>query len=136
MAYSSPIRWLTHHLPALAWAILIAAVLFAPPAAVPSWPPLPPHFDKLIHALLFAVLAGLVARALALRRRRSARRVVALTFALCVGYGVATELAQRRFFDRSAELGDLAADAAGAALALTLRQRLSRRSARDRIKPS
>jgi VanZ family protein len=80
-----------------------------------SDPPLPANTDKPLHWLAYLGLAIVVVRALAggLPRRITAR--VALTAVLVtVMYGVTDEVHQLYVPGRSAELLDLAADAAGA----------------------
>lgn len=123
---------LTHHLPALAWAGLVAALLTAPASALPGWggwfslgPWLDPHLDKAGHFLLFAVLAALAARSFAAPapagwRRPLARRPSTWAAIVAVAYGGVTELLQLAVAGRGAEAGDLAADAAGALAAAAL----------------
>jgi len=76
-----------------------------------------PGADKVVHLAEYAVLGLLVARAL-LRtdpaRRRG--RAFALAAAMAGAYGLTDELHQAFVPERAFEVGDLAADAAGAAL--------------------
>lgn len=139
--------FVTHHLPALAWAGLVAAALGAPSGLVPSWsdrlslgPWLDPWFDKIIHFALFAVMAALAARsflALGGRRRASAPRLadrwpLASAALVASAYGGLTELLQLRFGARSAEWADFAADVAGALVAVALVGWLRRRTVTPR----
>jgi VanZ family protein len=91
--------------------------------------------DKLLHAAVYAVLAALVLGALA-SSRRSAARAVVLAAVLATAYGASDEWHQSRVPNRDADAGDLAADAAGAAVGaaaaagLILRRRRVRASIR------
>lgn len=125
-------RFAGHHLPAVAWAALVAAALGAPGDALAELsdrlslgPFLDPLFDKIVHFVLFAVLAALAARSFraldpAGRSARLARWPLSAAFLAAVVYGGTTELLQLGVGGRTAELGDFLADAAGAALAVGL----------------
>ncbi len=100
--------------------VLLASVyiLFAPSPAGPQGPP---GADKVVHLLLFGLLA-------ATARWRFGRPGVVLTTVL--GYAALSELVQALFLPhRSGDLRDLVADAAGALLggALTGRALSGRR---------
>lgn len=123
----SPVRsFVADHLPAQAWAILVAVALGSPSGLVATWsdrlslgPWLDPYFDKIIHFVLFAVLAGLAARSLrafgaAGWRRPPARRPLSWAVLIAIAYGGAAELLQLRIGGRTAEWADFGADAAGA----------------------
>lgn len=99
----------------LGWAVLIEMLLLWP--SPPEVPRLfsSVGFDKIVHAVLFAVQAVLGAWALA-ERGRSAWPALIGTIA----FGAFTELQQHLMPSRAMELGDLLADAAGAALGLAL----------------
>ena len=86
---------------AAAWAGLIFLLSSQPGSAVG----LPPPWDKLAHALAYAVLAALLRRG-GLAPGRA--------FALAVLYGAGDELHQRFVPGRLADPADLAADAFGA----------------------
>ncbi|WP_256296674.1 VanZ family protein [Haloarchaeobius salinus] len=99
--------------PAVAWAavVLVASLVDPPGAATASTRPfgvLPA--DKWQHGLAYAVLGGLVARALERTTLQAALLAVAL--AVAVGFGV--ELCQSFVPWRTASLGDGAANAVGA----------------------
>ncbi len=99
----------------LGWAALIEMLLLWP-----SPPEVPPLFssvgvDKIVHAVLFAVQAVLGAWALAVRGRSAWPALVG-----AIVFGAFTELEQHFMPSRAMELGDLLADAAGAALGLAL----------------
>ncbi|MEB5964825.1 VanZ family protein [Comamonas testosteroni] len=89
------------------------------------------HTDKLVHAGLHAVLAGLLccaglARAHATGLRWTAGKALAVVL-VCAGYGGAIELLQAGFSTtRSGEWLDALANSAGASLAVLFIQRLRR----------
>jgi len=72
-------------------------------------------FDKIVHAGLFAVQAALGAWALEGSRRPTWPALLG-----AVAFGVVTELQQQLMPSRAMELGDLLADAAGAAFGFAL----------------
>lgn len=88
-------------------------------SSLSQFPWAPPTPDYLGHALEYAGLGVLVARALndGLRRPVPPARLV-LAFLLCAACGGADELYQRLTPDRFSDLGDVLSDAAGAALGL------------------
>ncbi len=100
---------------AIAWAVLIEALLLWPhPPALPQ----PIAFsgaDKVVHLTLFGTQAFLMARALGARGRR-------LWWALLVtsAFGALTEIEQHFIPSRSMELGDWMADTLGAAIGLAV----------------
>ena len=102
---------------AFAVAVLVSlAVLFAPAGDVPD---APPGVDKVVHLLLFAVLA--------FTGRWAGMRAGALAV-LLVGYAVVSELIQGLSpLARSASPADGVADAAGIALGLLAWTVLARR---------
>jgi VanZ family protein len=86
-------------------------------------------YDKLLHAIAYALLAALVAGALAPARLGAARAAV-LAAAISGAYGATDEWHQSFVPGRSADPRDVAADVAGAAVGAALATALSRRSAR------
>lgn len=77
-----------------------------------------PHFDKLIHAIMFGGMAG----ALAFDYRRSAnklsKRAMLACCAIAAGYGLLTEILQiATGMGRSGDLCDFVADCIGIAVA-------------------
>jgi hypothetical protein len=99
-------------------ALVSLAVLFAPGDDVPS---APPGVDKLVHLTLFAVLA--------LSGRWAGVRAGLLGI-LLVLYAAVSEVVQGLLpLERSASVGDWAADVAGVLLGLLLAVRLLRRTA-------
>jgi len=96
----------------LAWAVLI---FLGSSASIGAGRTLFPHADKVVHALEYAVLAFLSARAfLRTRPAWAAGRVALASAALAAVYGATDELHQSFVPEREAALADLAGDAAGA----------------------
>jgi len=114
------------HLPTLLWSIVVLILLLTPGDEIPEtgvWD----WLDKPAHAVLFAVHCGLLARSLAILRRRAgglmAAAGVSALFALLL------EAAQILVPGRSWEWWDLVADFAGIAVVAPL---IARRRARLR----
>lgn len=110
---------LAAHLPTAAWFLLMSLALAAPSdtADLPEWFPQWLHFqslDKVVHALLFAVAAFLLARSL--RRLPRIPAPLLAAFVLTSLYGVATEIGQHVLSQRNGDAADAAADFLGAAL--------------------
>jgi VanZ family protein len=103
---------------AAGWTLLVWGLLTTPaPPQVPSgWLPaaVQPWQDKIGHAGLFFVQAGLVQRAL--RARLGAGRAFVVGAALALLLGGVTEIRQRWVANREADVLDFAADAGGALL--------------------
>ncbi|GAB4311677.1 MAG: hypothetical protein Kow0059_01870 [Candidatus Sumerlaeia bacterium] len=119
-------RWLLWAPPA-GWAAFLFFLSSRTPAELPPAGWLPPGTDKVVHALLYAVLGVLLLRAFAQGSRVRGWRAVAAAAAAAVAYGAFDELHQAFVPGRSADLADLAADALGAALgAWVYRQRFIR----------
>ena len=113
---TSPWHWLRTHATGLAliayWLLLFGAT---------HWPRPPdlsevPGGDKLVHSAAYALLAFLLARTLAGRRPLTLATVAAVLTIIAV-YGTTDELTQP-LAGRTSELGDWAADMAGAMLGL------------------
>lgn len=104
--------------PPVVWAVLIFCLSSQPGEAFPEVTFLP-HADKAVHVVEYAVLAGLVARALLRYTWRSRNvPVLVVAFTACFVFGVLDELHQLSVPDRSYEWADLSADAVGSALGL------------------
>jgi VanZ family protein len=101
-------RWL----PALLWLAIILVATSIPNPDVPSVP----GGDKAAHAIMYGVLAVLVAYALA--GGRSARTALVATLPLVALLAAADEWHQRFIPGRSASMDDWLADVAGAGVAL------------------
>ncbi|HSS45360.1 MAG TPA: VanZ family protein [Thermoanaerobaculia bacterium] len=116
---------------AAAWGIFLLALT--------SWPSPPrvpilsgvPHFDKLVHGMLYAVEAFLLYRSVKWpgRPRFTLSRVLVILGAMAV-WGVADETHQAWIPGRSMEAGDVAADVAGAAAGALCASALSGRRPR------
>jgi VanZ family protein len=111
-------------LPAATWAGLIFWASARPVGPQPSW--WFPHADKVIHAVLFGTLAGLVFLPLRAAHGWRTERAALLAFALTCGYGLTDEFHQRFTEGRTSDPLDAAADATGAGLAVACAVLLSR----------
>ena len=96
---------------AFALALVVQLLLLPEPAFVPSVTAV--ITDKVLHALVFGLLAVLL-------HVLAGTRTTFAVFAAVVGIGVLDELHQAFIPGREADLADLLADAAGAAVALYL----------------
>ncbi len=100
------------------WVLLIGLcvlIFWQSSGPVPSPTPSLPGLDKLVHAGVYALLAFLAARAFATLPRPCAPRTLAwaaAVFAVC--YGLSDEVHQAFVPERTADIGDLVADALGA----------------------
>jgi VanZ family protein len=102
-------------LPVGLWAGVIFALSSIPGSRLPAIDL--PQSDKLAHALLYGVLAGLLWRALDRIRDGKAAVATALTaILLATVYGISDEVHQLWTPLRTADWRDVAADAAGATL--------------------
>lgn len=120
---SNRMRWFWW-LPALSWAAFIFFLSARPANDLPKFDF--PALDKIVHFVLFAVLALLLL--LALRRSSGIRawRAAMLAFALAALYGGSDEIHQLFTPSRSSDPMDFVADSAGASLAFVV-TRLQRR---------
>lgn len=107
-------RRILAYLPAGIWAAVIA--FFAGASNLPALPAVA-HLDKAVHFAVYFVLGCLLGYGW-LAAGRSPGRIWLLLFALALG--ATDELRQSRLPDRSAEVGDWTADAAGAISGLFL----------------
>jgi VanZ family protein len=119
-----PWRWTI----CLAYAAAVAALSLAPSRSFEEAPTLFPHQDKVVHALLYAILAGLGLWTVS--PERPSLGAVGLVVLAAAVYGAALEVCQEwmRPGDRQFSLGDVAANAAGA-LASAWSRRLGNRRA-------
>jgi len=120
--------------PALAWALLIAALCLTPGKALPQWQWADLlRVDKLVHMGMFGVLTVLVACGLLKRRTNELPLVRSLLFAgsFSVLYGASMEVLQEiPGLNRRGDVIDLIANTAGAVVgALWLRWQLKRKGA-------
>jgi VanZ family protein len=109
--------------PAVVAALAIPALSLAPAwlfcRVEESLPPIP-GFDKLVHALMYAVLTAACAHALPPARQKSLRALACVAFAAAL-YGALMELCQYWLTStRARDIGDAFANAAGALACATL----------------
>jgi VanZ family protein len=115
--------------PPILWAALLFFLSATPGDDLPDTSM--PAGDKLAHAAVYAVLAVLLFRAVRRTTSLARGRAAVLAVLIAIAYGATDELHQRMVPDRSPDLRDLLADAAGAsagglvALSLSARKRLS-----------
>jgi VanZ family protein len=100
-------------LPVLLWA---GAIYYLSSLPQPDLPELFPHFDKLVHAGVYAGLAFLVARAVGVQRARVDRFTLWIAIAVASVYGLTDEWHQSYVPTRSAEVWDWAADMVGSVM--------------------
>ena len=118
-------------LPAALWMGVLYALSAQPELPQPPGPWLQNVYDKIGHAISYAMLAWLLWRAL--RQHHSPSAVLGvLCVGLAVAYGASDEFHQSFVPGRTPSLADLAADGAGAALATLLLTRRERRKAQSR----
>ena len=116
--------------PPVVWAALIFFLSSQPGEAFPEVTFLP-NADKAVHVLEYALLAGLVTRALfnyAWRTHTVSASIVSLV--TCFVFGVLNEFHQLSVPDRSFEWGDLGADAVGIGLGFLIYVLIQLKSAR------
>lgn len=107
---------------AFAWAALIFGLSSRSDVPEPGAWWIPPHADKVVHALLFAVLAWAIA--LALRCSRFSWKSAAfIAWISASAYGATDEWHQRSVPGRSPDVLDWVADTVGAASVFALRRR-------------
>lgn len=111
----------------LALLIVVMSSIPADELAAPAiW-----HYDKLVHAAVYAALAALLCRALLLGSARgSPVLLAAVAVVLTTAFGATDEWHQSFTPGRDASAGDLLADALGAVLGAALTAVLYRRRAR------
>jgi VanZ family protein len=114
-------RFLTRHLPAIVWAVVVGVVLALPGGAfasmarrVPDWAE--GWIDKGVHALLFLVLAALLLRSAS--AITAIRRPVAAVLAGTLTYALLLELLQTQVSGRGLDPLDFVAGGIGAVVGL------------------
>lgn len=109
-------------LPAILWLIIATILLTLPGSAIPKedwldkiW------FDKWAHTGMFFIMVFLWSRAMSKKNRHSEvkkRAIIKITIAALL-YGIGMEFVQKYFIgNRSFDIGDIAADAAGCGIGL------------------
>jgi len=110
-------RFVRFHLPFLLWGALAAVALLSPIDLVrdPHWPqwlaPLRPWADKIVHGVLFFIMAVLGYRSL--RTLPRLRWPLIVTAISVLAYSALLELLQSYSVVRRSELADLTANAVG-----------------------
>lgn len=109
-------RMIRYYLPAMGWVILILFLCTLPGKAVPTVGFLDMlHIDKVAHFFLFGGMVLLLAYGYFRQKGSISTRMLALIVLSVTGYGLAIEFIQKYLIpNRSFDLWDLAADAAGA----------------------
>ena len=111
-------------LPPLSWTVMILVLLCLPGSTLSGiHAPHIPHLDKYVHFLLFMGLGGLWNTYLICKKNspENLKKGLSLVFLLAVAYGGLLEIVQYCFVpDRSFDVLDIVADAAGAAVAWTI----------------
>ena len=108
-----PRRWI----PTALWAALVLVATSIPGGSVPDGPA---GADKLVHFGLYAVLGALAARARLQELRGPVIPGMALVLVAVALFAVVDEAHQQLIPGRSADARDVAADVAGAAVAIAL----------------
>jgi VanZ family protein len=114
--------FLRYILPGILWAIIIMILLALPPNDLPKSSFLNiPHLDKIVHFILFFVLALLLAGGFSKQVQFSFFNTSPLLIAMliAIAYGGLTELLQGSLFvGRTSEFLDFAADCVGALIGI------------------
>jgi VanZ family protein len=100
--------------------ILILVAVLLPGASLPDSPGIP-GFDKLVHFVMFLILAAAALRDFQL----AGRRRVALAIIASLAFSALTEALQLMVDGRSSELVDMAADMAGFIVGIIARRPLA-----------
>jgi VanZ family protein len=107
---------------ALAWASIIFLLSSIPGKSMPDVPGL--QYDKLLHALVYSVLGGLIFLALRQGTSLPTKRVVAVAAGFALLYGLTDEFHQLFVAGRSADLYDALADGIGGIVGASIVSRL------------
>ncbi|MDX9847635.1 MAG: VanZ family protein [Tenuifilaceae bacterium] len=125
---------LVKHWKSTAWTVIILLATTLPSSSIPKTSLLNiPHFDKIVHFVLFFVLAILlISEFNTLRKEGELTRMSAvIALAVSVVYGLIIELLQLYFLTtRSGSLYDFAANVMGAIVAVLLYKTINRISAK------
>jgi VanZ family protein len=100
--------------PSLGWAAVIFVLSSFPGSAYPQTDVA--NADKLVHAVIYGLLGGLVARGFVRGSRMSLAPIVVLATVVATLYGMSDELHQRFVPGRNSDWHDVAADAVGGLL--------------------
>lgn len=112
-------RFLLTPWPLLLWTAMIFFLLTINTGSMESVPKIK-HFDKLVHFILFAVMAWLW-----VYTRPQKRTVTLLVIFICVAtYGAGMEWVQENFTSREFDWKDIYADTAGAAVGVIVGKKI------------
>ena len=127
--------FLRYQMPAIIWAVLIFVLSSIPSDVFPDLGIF--RFDKVIHAVVFALFALLVFLALRHQQRFPglARHSYSITILIVILYGAVDEFHQRFVAGRSSDLFDLIADALGACVVVFFLWLHSRRQVAPPVVP-
>ncbi len=114
-----PSRWIVT-------AAYAAVVMYISVKRIGGEPPFP-HFDKLVHFVMYGGLGFLFAWCLGTGAALTRTGIVVISFALATAYGVVAEVVQHFVPTRSMELADMVVNAAGALAGAATALRLTRR---------
>ncbi|MDI6796933.1 MAG: VanZ family protein [Desulfatibacillaceae bacterium] len=116
------------------WALVLlycAYLFFLSSMPGSDTPPPFPHFDKIIHFGLYAVLGALMLNALLLQAPgMGAGSRIAIAALICALYGVTDEIHQHFVPTRKMDVLDMLANALGSAFGAFAAQRFARRKAK------
>ncbi|MFN4285246.1 MAG: VanZ family protein [Lacibacter sp.] len=114
--------------PALLWPAFVCVTLLLPGRHLPSETLFPiPHFDKLIHAVLFYVLTYIWLQTAAAQKRLT-RLVMAMLVCSAILYGLVLEWIQQ-FTGRDWDKWDALANTMGVLICVTIRKKLYKSNA-------
>lgn len=117
-------------IPALGWALLILVAVSLPPGNIPRTGIFSiPHFDKLVHLILFAIWGWILFCGLRKQKPGSVLQQHPVLLALAAGlaYAILTELFQHFFLDgRQGSIFDVLADLFGTVFGVLGIQRLEK----------
>jgi len=101
------------------WGLLIMILSSIPGNSLPKSPSIP-HFDKLVHAGLYFILASFILPVLDLSKHNIVSKLsIPIVLSIVIIYGGFIEIAQDRWFTvRSGDTFDFLADIAGGVLAI------------------
>lgn len=106
------------------WAAVIFFLCAMPSDRVPDPHLNIPHLDKAVHFGMFFIMAVLLCNELEYQTRLGIRKIYLITVLIAFAYGGIIEILQQRFFNRSGDIWDLAADVSGAVVGCWIYPRL------------
>lgn len=113
-------KYLTTKWPAILWSVFVFVLLAAPASFFPHEQKITvSNLDKIVHIILFALLAFLWGFFFYQNRPGSIKKLLLIIVVLSVMYGIAMEYVQL-YTGRDFDVWDMAADAAGAVLGVFL----------------